>query len=487
MSRWTIQKRFQNKKLAIIPAFIGVFAVIGVTQLLFSHASQTVQDADLNRDGVINILDLSIALSNVQHGVSQASEVSGLIGYYGQAAPLSTTGVQAAQANDFLNTVGVNIHPSHFDTSYNNWNAVVQKLQELKLRQVRSSAFWQSDPGTVEVDRRQDQLIPLGIKAEMILGTDHVPEQIAYIKSKPAGFVSAVETNNEPDCFLSKKDSNWVANTRLYQQNMYNALKADNATKNIPILSTPYCRAATPAAVGDLSAWFDTFNGHPYPGGQPPEDRIAASITEMKQLGSNKPIMATETGYYNAMSYVEGGETSEAATAIYMPRLFLSYYAAGIKQTYLYELVEPRPSTWISQMLDRDNHFGLYRANFEPKPAATSLRRLMTVLNDSEGSFTPGKLDYHVSGDTSNLQQVLLQKRDGTFYLMLWRKDSVWNVGTLSALPITNKPLTVSVSGGVRQVTSYNVNQSDNPLNTSSSATVNLSLGPEVQILEIKR
>lgn len=436
-------------------------------QALMGKYGSADPSSDINSDGVVNLIDLSIVLSSFGPAASPPTG--------------SLPGVQAARSADFLDTVGVNIHVNYFDTAYNNWPGVKQKLQELNIKHVRGGSYW----NFAEADRRQDELHAMGIRVNMLLAADSYPEQVAYLKTKPKGFVASVESLNEPDCFLHKTNPDWVNETRRLQKAAYEAMKADPTLRDIPVLSTSYCRSETPAKVGDLSQWYDYANVHPYPGGQAPEDRIATSMQESRRLHGTKPVSATETGYHNAVNFVEGGGVSEQSSAVYMPRLYLSYFQAGVKRTYLYELVEPRPATWITHTFDRDNHWGLYTSNFAAKPAADSLRRLTTLLQDTNTSFAPGKLDYTVGGDTTNLQQQLLQKADGRFYLALWRKDTVWNVGTRTALATPSRPVTISIKPGVQKIAHYHLNQSDASIGAGSGNSYTLQLGPEVQILEL--
>ena len=104
---------------------------------------------------------------------------------------------------------------------------------------------------------------------------------------------------------------------------------------------------------------------------------------------------------------------------------------------------------------------------------------------DADTAFAPGKLDYTISGDSTNLQQQLLQKADGRFYLVLWRKDAVWNVGTKTAIAAPNRPVTITIKPGARQITHYHLNQSDGAIATGSGNSYSLQVGAEVQILEV--
>jgi hypothetical protein len=72
----------------------------------------------------------------------------------------------------------------------------------------------------------------------------------------------------------------------------------------------------------------------------------------------------------------------------------------------------------------------MIRNDGSAKPVYHAVQAMTTLLADPGEPFTPGELDYSIGGDTEDVQHVLLQKRDGTFYLALW-------LGTPSFDPVT--------------------------------------------------
>ncbi|TAK88896.1 hypothetical protein EPO04_02145 [Patescibacteria group bacterium] len=400
-----------------------------------------------------------------------------------QGCPLQQTGVQAKTAGSFIDSIGVNTHIGYGSYPYNDIQKVKDGLQKLGIRNVRDGDYLNNPTGQA----RLKTLFDAGIKTDLLTNSDDLVATLNNIKSYPQGKVAALEGINEPDCFLKDKRSDWVEFTRNYQKDFWNRVKNDATLQNADILSPAYCRAETAATVGDLSPYFEYSAIHPYPGGWAPEKAIADQLKLSASASGGKPFYATETGYHNAI-YTQSGHNpaTQRASGIYMPRLFLSYYLAGIKRTYSYELVDQRPANTWNLIFDHEGNFGMLNYNFSEKPAGAAIRRLTTLLGDTNTNFQPGKLDYSVSGDTSNLQQLLVQRPNGTFYLVLWRTDSVWDVPTRRDLPIVNKPLTVKVGNEARNVKVYNINTGDAPTITAKVAQLQLNLGPEVQILEIQ-
>ena len=249
-----------------------------------------------------------------------------------------------------------------------------------------------------------------------------------------------------------------------------------------PGLGRTYAPNTTPNPLskGCLYAWVDWGNVHPYPFGgnfasyggsydtiQAPDDyfhhgnlpsgNIIAngSFADGKPFNyifdtyqppfiqyddagkakDKRPLAATETGYFTAD---RSKGISQTVFAKYVPRLFAEYFRQGFVRTYLYELMdELNPS-------DNFSFGGLVKTDFTPKPAYVALKNLVALLQEKNISprFTPGSLDFKVivrpvlnykepgSGMVVNydrtdyVHHLLLQKSDGTFFLLLWHEIS---------------------------------------------------------------
>jgi hypothetical protein len=112
-----------------------------------------------------------------------------------------------------------------------------------------------------------------------------------------------------------------------------------------------------------------------------------------------------------------------------------------VTRTYLYELVDvlPEPSLW-------SNHFGLFRSDHSPKPAATAIHNLTSLIAGGAGDFTPGRLDFQLSGLPPSGNHLLFQRPDGTFVLVLWNEPDIWD--ETAHQPIATAPTPVNVDLG---------------------------------------
>jgi len=120
------------------------------------------------------------------------------------AAALTTTSASAApempkRASTFLDSVGVNVHMSYFDTSYRNWQGVRKKLVELGVRHVRDGAC----PGCKEQRERLLALAAAGIRTDYIMGQPGGDTSLRKMVDMVAGpmrsTVDSVEGPNEYD------------------------------------------------------------------------------------------------------------------------------------------------------------------------------------------------------------------------------------------------------------------------------------------------
>lgn len=70
--------------------------------------------------------------------------------------------------------------------------------------------------------------------------------------------------------------------------------------------------------------------------------------------------------------------------------------------------------------LPGDGYWGLVHTDYSPKPSATFLHNLTTILADKSASFTPGEVNYTIPNQPATVYDLLLQKSNGTFELAVW-------------------------------------------------------------------
>ncbi len=397
------------------------------------------------------------------------------------ATATAATPVPARSANSFVESIGVNTHTYYLDTSYNNFSLVEQRLQELGVRHIRENLV-ANVPYQYE---RLNKLAADGIHSTLILGSPEngiggLNELISTLKNDVSNSVEAVEGPNEWD--LSGGGS-WMEKLAPYQQALYNDIKSSPATASLPVIGPPL--GNTESVASNIAGSMDYGSIHSYPNAEPPESNLTQEFSFASRMSGSKPLVATETGYHTALAY-QGGHRpiSEAAEATYMPRLFLGYFNRGIARTFDYELVDEHPDPTDAEP---ESNFGLLHSDFSPKPAFTALSNLISILNDPGSSFTPGSLEYNVGGDTEELQQTLLQKQDGTYYLALWRSSSVWNPTTKTPEKGQSGRVELELGAPVGSVAEYMPNLSGQPVRTlrGNGNSLSVEVGPQVVILQL--
>jgi hypothetical protein len=280
--------------------------------------------------------------------------------------------------------------------------------------------------------------------------------------------------------------SGWPEVTRAYQTALYESIHQTSAMSSIPIIGPSLAFVANGARLGDMSEIADLGNLHPYPAGKSPstifpkEPQLAAAV-----YGTRK-IVVTESGYHNAL-HVHSGQpgVSETAAAKYVPRLFLENFNHGIPRTYLYELLDEarEPSE-----TDAELHWGLIRFDGSEKPAFHAVANLIGLLEDpSSNSITLGTLQYGLAGNLDNIHHLLLQKRDGRFYLILWQDATSFDLSERTDAKVPGRELTLVFLKPVRLAKLYRPSAQPSPVEQVDNVTkIGLSVPDHPLVVELE-
>ncbi len=396
------------------------------------------------------------------------------------AAPAIGSGETAKTAYSFIDSIGVNTHLHYYDTPYGNFSLIDQQLLALGIHHIRDGG---SDPTWIQ---EINTLASQGIRSDIVIDPNVGVGPNSSYGIKPPGYtinqllhklpsaVDAVEILNEFDVNYMNgysyngqpvTASNWVSYLRSFTQDTYTAIAGDPTVKNVAIIGPSFVNTNSSAAIGNLSQWVTDGNLHPYNNPNHPENgNLAQDMANRAQPFGSLPLIATEEGYPT------GGASSVSPTvqAKYISRMFLENFDAGIIRTYAYELIDEQANSTNNQ-----NNFGLLNANGSPKPAFAALENLISLLKDSSttaASFTPGALNYSLSGNIQNINHTLLEKSNGDFYLVLW-------LGVPSSDQTVTQSVTVNFTTPIAQAETYVPNQSTSPTGqytTPTSLTLNV-------------
>ena len=93
--------------------------------------------------------------------------------------------------------------------------------------------------------------------------------------------------------------------------------------------------------------------------------------------------------------------------------LYLDQFKRGWSHTAVY-LLRDRTDEGGNQT------FGFFRPDYQPRKAAVYLHNLTTILADQGSPVPPGQLHYSIPDQPGTTHELLLQKSDGTFWLVVW-------------------------------------------------------------------
>jgi hypothetical protein len=346
-------------------------------------------------------------------------------------SPACATSVRATPAGTFYNALGINAHPWYPN------NAWPQRLVELGVPNVRSVVNTSTDYVT-----KMQPFFRNGGKVNSVilsgnsgmLDRAQASKNLAFLKNTVGlQYVSGIEGPNEFND-PATRPSYWASIEREFVKWLHDTVRADFAFRTVPLIA-PSSQTQTLTdyqALGDLSSWVDKGCIHHYSWKRRPTITGAAAGGTMAQalkyasiLAPGKPIWMTETGWYTAGST---GAVSQRTQAKYVLRNYFDAFGYGVEKIFVYQLMD-----------NQSKLYGLTDPYANPKPAFYALKNLAALVRDAGGGT--GSLDYSLSGAPAGLKQMLLQKSDGSFLLVLWLDvESYGSAGDIeTVVPMTVK------------------------------------------------
>lgn len=392
-------------------------------------------------------------------------------------------GQQALMSDSAADTPGINTHVNYahsvYDTRYD--EVIRPRLIELGVRHIRDN------PGGGVFMDRFVELSRSGIKILMINWNQGHQQYVKQLNARAGALiVEAVEPPNESDIDRLMADPGDIA---AYMREMYPAYKSDPATRDIVVLGPSFARTDSSAIAlavlfPDAANYMDAGNIHDYPGGTYPEGpggggagiSMPEALSRYRRLSGAKPVWSSETGYKMSGSTAGHLAVSQRAAAKYMPREFLMHLKLGSPHVYVYQLIN-----------NNYEDFGLLNNDGSPRLQFTAMKNFISMFDDQGAAFTPGTLDYTLSGITANVQQMLFQKRDGKFYLAVWQGISSSN--STADIEPPRRHLTLNLGMNIIKAVVYEPTFSLEPLQTHGGAGgipgVSLSVPDHLVVVEL--
>jgi len=359
------------------------------------------------------------------------------------------------RAYDFTDSVGVNTHLIHADSFYGTqFELMKDRLLSAGIRHIRDGAmdqrggFFQGD-----LADRYRELGRAGIRVTFIFRLSASKEFLQDFPARVAPAFEAYELPNE----LNVQNKAWVETLRAWMPAFRQYVKSNPATASYPIIgpsmadlgNDPYGQLGSEEAnldFGNLHKYYRSYGPATsgYGGiGKPPCEgarygSLAYALCHAAKISGGKPVICTESGYGSngAPKHV-----TPEVQAKYIARMLMLHLKAGIRRTFIYQLAD--------YGTDGFGDFGLLTANGDEKPAFRELGALMREMGDMPHPGPPEALPVSMTGDTADVQSLLLRKSDGSYRLVLWIEkpsyDPKANVGAGDPLDVPAQNVTLSL------------------------------------------
>ncbi len=362
----------------------------------------------------------------------------------------------AARASEFLDSIGV---VTTFPDRGQPLPKTIEMVRYAGFRWVRGGIEGLTADGPTTLQTYLDLHERTGVRFSWGLVSGGTDLEQLIETARPlaaAGALLAFEGNNEPNnwgvTYQGERGGggapSWMAVAKL-QRDLYRAVKGDPELRRYPVWSISENGAevdnvglqflAIPADAGTLmpegTRYADYANVHNYiyhpnaPGLADNKTWNAADPTSACKVDGlygnygvtwakhfrgypeadlpTLPRVTTETGC------TIGGPVTEEIHARNLLSMYLDQFKRGWSHTAVY-LLRDREDEGGNQA------FGFFRPDYTPRKAAVYLHNLTTILADAGAIEKPGTLAYSIPGAPVTVHDLLLQKSDGTFELVVW-------------------------------------------------------------------
>lgn len=395
-------------------------------------------------------------------------------------------------AEKFVSTLGVNAHvswPNYYP--YSDTSKVISSMDYLGIDNLRDYVN-SSSLGVFNT------LAASGIKFDLLLnpvvGIDNYISWARSLAQTYPGSVVALEGPNEVDNWpVSYNGFSGYQGAVETQKALFNKANADAVLKDVPVYNLTLAGIDAPeyAAVGNLAAYTDFANVHTYY--QAGQQSWGYSFADMKYTlqgyidsgqwsAPGRPTVITETGSTTSPGSAIG--VSEEVQAKQILNSLMTAAKHNVSATYIYELVESHNAG----ANDIESHYGLYRYDWTPKPAAHALHNLTQILTTSSGGATSTAAPaYILSGMPATGSSLLFQENDGAYDIVLWAEPDLWDQAAHRAITAPTSNINVSLGATYASVLVYDPLASDKPVQTFSNvSSLTVTLSDHPVIIEVK-
>ena len=132
-------------------------------------------------------------------------------------------------------------------------------------------------------------------------------------------------------------------------------------------------------------------------------------------------------------------------------------------------------------------HWGLIRSDGLEKPAFTSVKNLISELNDSVEPERLQQLTYSLSAQNAQIHHLLLQRSDGDFSMIFWQEVQSYDYEKQQEITVSSRTITLTLAHSVQTLTTYQPTTQARPLQVYTNATsVSLEIPDHPLVVQIK-
>ncbi|MCP5432857.1 MAG: hypothetical protein H6923_06270 [Alphaproteobacteria bacterium] len=394
------------------------------------------------------------------------------------AAASSAAAAEPMRAADFVDSVGVNVHITYYDTPYKDLDRVVEALRYLGVRHVRDAGFKARGQ---EVERYVRLAEEAGVAFDIVLWPNAAFAQSFaalrdFHRSHP-GALAAIEGPNEINNFKVAFEGKAGKEAGVaFQAHLHRLVKDDPAFAGIAVYNFT-------GPIVDAPADFANFHTYAKRGAQP-RKAMVDDLNKIRKAAPDRPVVLTETGYPTLEGHPDGVDA--ATQAVFILNVLFDAARLGVARTYLYELFDERDD-WKAPK--GNNHYGLFDIAGTPKRSAGAVRNLLALFGDEGAtatSFVPEVPPYTVSGLPPDGASLLFARSDGAYLLALWREPPIWSQAEHSALPVEAARVTVSFAGRRADARIFDPASNGDPIDTQAGVSeVPIAIADRPVILEL--
>lgn len=372
---------------------------------------------------------------------------------------------QASTAQSLIDTAGVCTHLTYTNTPYYTaWPQIFSAIQTLGVKHIRDG--YSNLSANPEIATEHQELAQAGITTDYVMPYDTtITAQSIEQFAGQVWDMEAIEAPNECDILGDCGGGGLlgIVNAIAFLPRLLTA--AQNL--HVPLMGPSYVLPASYPDSGNIASLMNLNSMHLYFGGRNPGspgwgdydaqgNSFGSFAYWLDQSNVDAPgitPVVSETGYISFPTTSAPYTVPNSVAASYIPRTLLLAYKNGYQETFFYQLLDD-PSSPAG--------YGLLNSDLSPKPAYTALSSLLSLLSDPGGNFSPGVLPVQISGGDSNLQHMLFQKSDGSYWLALWLEESSWNPATTQTIAVAPENVGIELGSGYTTTTNYQFNASGN-------------------------